>query len=295
LKSTKPKKKRDTIYIVPTRYGFLYGTIIFMFLAAGTIYENNSLLFATATLVTFGLVCMHQTHLNVNQVKISELELESGFSGQTVQWKMRLANSAPVTSFSINIRDAVIDVPPGEVFIENIPVLLRKRGRVGLKELKISSTYPFGLFYAWKWWKGDMTFFVYPSLQQNCRLPEATRASQADLNGQEDFIGHREYVPGDSAHHIDWKVQARKQKTMIKLFDTQDPQTIHLDFGQAGGVNVEERLSFLATVVRECYKLQRPFGLRMPREAFGANSTRSHYRECLRALALYGDQNERSA
>ena len=291
MKST----KRDTIDIVPTRYGFLYGFLIFLFLAAGTFYESNSLLVATATLVTFGLICMHQTHLNVNQVKISGLEMESGFSGQTVQWKIRMANTAPVTSFSINIRDAVIDVPPGTDFIENIPVYLRKRGVVRLEELKISSTYPFGLFYAWKWWKCDLTFLVYPSLQENCVMPESSRDYKADLTGQEDFIGHREYVPGDSAHHIDWKVQARKQKTMVKLFDTQDPHTIHLDFRALSTGATEAKLSFLATIVQECYKLQRPFSLRMPAEVFSANVTRDHYRACLRALALYEGKDDRAA
>lgn len=261
----------------------------------GTIYENNSLLFATATLVTFGLVCMHQTHLNVNQVSIVKLELESGFSGQIVRWKLRMKNRAPITSFSINIRDAVIDVPMGENIIENIPVLLRKRGLVKLTELKISSTYPFGLFYAWKWWKGSLTFFVYPPLLPAARIPEPDTSTQTDLSGHEDFIGHREFVPGDSAHHIDWKVQARKQKKMVKLFDTRDPEAIELNWDSIPGNDLEERLSFLSTAVQECYNLQRPFSLVLPNIRFQPNCTQSHYQACLKALALFEGHHERIA
>jgi uncharacterized protein (DUF58 family) len=283
------------VYIVPTRYGFLYGIMVIGFLFAGTIFENNNVLIAAAILVTFGLVCMHQTHLNIAQVRIIDIEPESGFSGQTVSWKVRLSNKSPINCFSLNIRDAVVDVPSGDLFIQNIGVVLRKRGPVKLSDLKISSTYPFGLFYAWKYWRGEQSYFVYPSLFADLKIPPTLESKKADLEGLEDFKGHRLFEQGESARHIDWKVYARKQTLMVKLFDTHTRDTIDLSFMSAPGQNVEDKLSFLASLIFECSKLQKNFSLQMPTEFYPASSGRGHIENCLKALAAYEGGHEEAA
>lgn len=291
----KPRERKPRVYIVPTRYGTIYGLMVMSFLFVGTAYDNNSVLVATALLVTFGLMCMHQTNTNVAQVEVESVEPESGFSGQSVSWKIRLKNKAPLTAFSINIRDAVLDIPASTTSIENIQVVLRKRGRVEMNRLKISSTYPFGLFYAWKFWNGHVQYYVYPRLHHEAIIPEGRHNDRTEISGHEDFIGHRDYIPGDSARHIDWKAQARQQKLVVKLFDTHQPDIVVLNLMDFSAHTTEEKLSQLATAVHECFKLQKVFKLVLPNEEHAPAWSHAHYEQCLRALAVYGEPHEPAA
>jgi uncharacterized protein (DUF58 family) len=290
LKFAKQPKQR--IYIVPTRYGILYGLIVLTLLVTGTAFDNSSLFFAAGLLMTFGLVCMHQTHFNVASVKILEVEPSSGFSGETVSWKLRIANHTVNTAFSINIRDALVDVPARETLIENMPVILRKRGRVLLKELKISSTYPLGLFYAWKWWEGNVHYFVYPAIKGKAEIFRHLDRAPSELDSREDFLGHRLFVSGDSAHHIDWKLHARRMKAFVKLFDTHLSEVVKLKWDDTPAGGREEKLSYLSTAVNECHKLQRPFSLSLPGIDIPAGQTRSHARKCLQRLSTFEAEDE---
>jgi uncharacterized protein (DUF58 family) len=269
--------------------------MVFFMLALGTIFSNTNCLFATAILVTFGVVCMHQTHSNISSVAIKEVDSQSGFALETIPWRIKIINQSPTASFSLNVFDDIIDAPARETTSENIPLNFKRRGRFNLSELKISSTYPLGLFYAWKWTDVNVTYYVYPELGQGEVILSNLVDTKAELESKDDFIGHRDYVSGDSGRHIDWKAQARKQKLLIKLFESTNTNVSILDWERVPGKNDEERLSVLARAIVECHKTQTPFGLKMPEVMIEVGQGQTHFERCLRYLATFGKPDEKVA
>ncbi len=282
------KNKKDPVYIVPTRYGFLYGFVIFVLISLSTVFSNTDLLLSCALLVTFGVVCMHQTHMNVVSLSIKEVDTQSGFSGEKIPWRFKILNQANTESFSVNIMKEVIDVPAREVALENISIEGETRGYFQVKEIKLSSTYPLGLFYAWKWAELDLSYYIYPALGMAGTVLAPFRDRKSELDSRDDFIGHREYVPGDSAHHIDWKVHARQQKLLIKLFDSTSTEAAILDWNRLPGENIENKLSLLARAVYECHRAQKPFGMILPELMVPIGQGPGHYEKCLQHLATFG-------
>ena len=144
---------------------------------------------------------MHQTHTNVAQLLIKNVETQSGFAKEKIYFRIEILNRGATPSFSINIFEDVIDVPARELALENISIPPSVRGEYHLEDVKISSTYPFGLFYAWKYYDTNLTYYVYPALgvAENFLIHSNDRRSE--LESRDDFIGHRDFELGDSAHH----------------------------------------------------------------------------------------------
>jgi uncharacterized protein (DUF58 family) len=287
-KKARLKEKQDRVYIVPTRHGFVYGAVVVTLISLSTIFSSTNLLLSCAVLVTFGVVCMHQTHMNVVSLKIKEVETQSGFAEEKTPWRFRILNAAATASFSVNIMEDVVDVPAREMALENISVQGTERGHFRVKEIKLSSTYPLGLFYAWKWAEVDLSYYIYPALSAVGALLAPFSDRKSELSSRDDFIGHREFLPGDSAHHIDWKVHARQQKLLIKLFDSTSTEAAILDWSRIPGENTEVKLSLLARSIYECHRSQKPYGMIFPDLTIPIGEGPGHYERCLQQLATFG-------
>jgi uncharacterized protein (DUF58 family) len=285
-------KSAERVYIVPTRYGFLYAFVVIFLLALSTFFNNTDCLIATAVLVTFGVVCMHQTNSNVGALSIKEVDSQSGFANEAIPWRFKILNQGTADSFSINIFDDVIDLHGKETSTENIFLHPKKRGRFHLDEVKISSTYPLGLFYSWKWSDVNLNYYVYPALGPAEIVLANFTDRKSELESRDDFIGHRNYIDGDSAHHIDWKAQARRQKLLVKLFESTNTNASVLDWERVPGKDIEEKLSVLTRAVHECHQTQTPFGLIMPSLSIPVGVGTAHYEHCLKYLATFGVTDE---
>jgi uncharacterized protein (DUF58 family) len=259
-------------------------------ISLSTIFANTDLLLSCAALVTFGVVCMHQTHMNIVSLEIKEVETQSGFAGEKIPWRFRILNGASSASFSINIMEDIVDVPAREVALENIAITGAARGYFQLKEIKVSSTYPLGLFYAWKWSDLDLSYFIYPELSSRGVALAPFRDRRSELDSRDDFIGHREFVQGDSAHHIDWKVQARQQKLLVNLFESTSTEAAILDWKRLPGENTEFKLSILTRAVFDCHRAQKPFGMILPEQTIPIGQGPGHYERCLQSLAVFGQE-----
>lgn len=288
-------KSAERVYIVPTRYGFLYGFVVIFLLALATFFNNSDCLLATAVLVTFGVVCMHQTNSNVGGLSIKEVDSQSGFANEAIPWRFKILNQGAADSFSINIFDDVIDLHGKETSTENILLHAKQRGRFHLDEVKISSTYPLGLFYSWKWSEVNLNYYIYPALGPPEIILSNFTDRKSELESRDDFIGHRNYIDGDSAHHVDWKAQARKQKLLVKLFESTNTNASILDWSRVPGKDIEERLSVLTRAIHECYQTQTPFGLIMPELSVPVGVGVNHYVHCLKYLATFGEPREKVA
>jgi uncharacterized protein (DUF58 family) len=103
----------------------------------------------------------------------------------------------------------------------------------------------------------------------------------------------RDYVPGESQRHIDWKAVARGQPLMTKQFTAEADGAVHLDFSAIAFAGTEERLSQLALWVIEAERAQRSYGLRLPGTEIPPAAGQSHFHQCLRALSLFQSREQK--
>jgi uncharacterized protein (DUF58 family) len=289
LKSAESKSK---IYIVPTRRGFAYGLWTIALLITGAVTGNHALIGVLTLLITLGLLTMHLTHLNLARLQIKAVEVEPGFAGENGVLRMKVNNplDTPMVSLQIGeqIEGNVLNVPAGERWLPNLNIALAKRGIHQIDSIKIASVYPLGLFYAWTNWEGEAVSIVYPSRDPEREIhPTQVLNDSQGLGSELEFDGHRNAIEGDSARRLDWKVYARSQKLLFKLYDreTEDPMILRWD--SIPGSDVEEKLSALSTSIDACKRSRRPIGLVLPDQQFPVRSSEDHYVKCLEALAVF--------
>jgi uncharacterized protein (DUF58 family) len=136
--------------------------------------------------------------------------------------------------------------------------LLPKRGRYEIREVKVSSRYPFGFFLKDRNYPAQAECICYPRILP----PEKLDLGSIDLRGSfqrfERGLGHdlymiRDYVPSDSARHVHWKASAKASQLKTREYAAEESNrvTVALDrFGQREDVERFEWLvSYAASIV----------------------------------------------
>jgi uncharacterized protein (DUF58 family) len=103
----------------------------------------------------------------------------------------------------------------------------------------------------------------------------------------DDFAGLRDYVPGESQRHIDWKAVARGRPLMTKELAAETKGAVSLDFFELRFADLEEKLSQLTLWVIEAERARQPYGLRLPGLEISPALGQMHFHSCLRALSLF--------
>lgn len=294
--------RKGRIYIIPTRFGLAFILGACVMLLVGATYQNNLVNLLAFFMLSLIFVAMVQTHNNLKDITVEALDADSSFSGSEFVITAVLHNNSKTPRFNLGT-DLRKRVP--EVVYENVLPLLphgsiklrsaykaKKRGHYRIDEIKVSTVYPLGLFYAWIWLNSKGDYFVYPEPKGHRSFPligvgqEATHA-QRSLEG-EDFHGHRKFDSGDSPRHIDWKAHARGRPLMIKQFTEGTASAVWFEWNALEGLETEEKLSQLAAWIEEARKRRLPFGLKTPAGLFEPGHGLQHATRCLEHLAVYG-------
>ncbi|MES9897239.1 MAG: DUF58 domain-containing protein, partial [Candidatus Thiodiazotropha endolucinida] len=100
-----------------------------------------------------------------------------------------------------------------------------RRGKFQLRQLTLSSSYPFGVVRHSRHLTTDrLDVLVLPRVYNLQRIPLPVIAdanSDGDLRipqqgGQDEFVAVREYTQGDTLRHIHWRASARQQQLVVK-------------------------------------------------------------------------------
>jgi len=168
----------------------------------------------------------------------------------------------------------------------------RQRGEYQVGTLCLTSAYPLGFIRFLKKFASAQTYIVNPKPAGDVRLPSSfvhrrDGRTLTELGEGDDFAGVRDYVPGESQRHIDWRAVARGQALMTKQFAAEAEGVVYFDFAALHFANVEERLSQLALWIIEAERARRPYGLRLPGTEIPPAIGQPHFHQCLRALSLF--------
>ncbi|MBI3570866.1 MAG: DUF58 domain-containing protein [Gammaproteobacteria bacterium] len=284
--------------MLPTRFGLLFALLLMVQLLAAINYGNGLAYALTFLLGSLAVVSMLYTHRNLFRLRLSAGICAPVFAGETAVFRIHLANDSPTPRFGVMVMQnkneiACVDIPAhGSADVE-VPVPAVKRGWLTMPAVTLTTRFPLGLLYSWSRRVAlDHSCLVYPRAAEptplQTRAEESLEPTTGIKTGGDDYIGAREFQPGDSPRHVDWKAVARGEPWRVKQFGGGYQATVWLDWDTLEGIDVETRLSILTRWVLDAERDGMLYGLRLPEQTLNPSSGEPHQHECLKRLALFG-------
>jgi uncharacterized protein (DUF58 family) len=296
--------KQRSIFILPTRAGFGLALALFIMLLGAINYNNSMSYILTFLLGSMAIVSILHTHRNLYGLQIETGKATPVFAGETAHFELWLENRGQQARYELvwqshlpttvkKSADLIVDIPANQRVNLMIPIPTYQRGPIQLGKLTLYTRFPLGLFHAWAYVHLKHDTLVYPSPRGDKTLP---REQSADSFGEgsphdgsgEDFLGYRNYQPGDSPRHIDWKAVAREQEWLIKQFGGMSAATVWLTWEEVSTFNdLETALSQLCLWILIAERQGAQYGLQIPGQTLEPDLGERHREQCLRALALF--------
>jgi uncharacterized protein (DUF58 family) len=303
------QRQRIRIYILPTRFGWMLALFLVVMLLGAINYSNSMghlLVFLLASLVH---TAMLHTHRNVNHLNIQHCHAEPVFCGQAAHFHIVLKNDRDQDKQQVELSRR----PPSQnrrffgafrgfeshTLIPHIPALASvdttlniptsRRGYQPLGTVKLSTTFPLGLFTSWHQHKTDAKVLVFPRPLGDLPIP-TTHAIGESANttsdlGDDDFAGLRPYREGDTKQRIAWK-KAQQSQLETKQFHATSHGQRCLSWADTQG-DVETRLSQLSAWLVKSDQDKVATRLELPNQVIDYGIGDKHLQICLTALATY--------
>lgn len=302
--------KRQRVFIFLSRHGLIFVTLLLVMLLGAVNYNSSMAYVLVFLLSSLFMVCMLHTYKNLRGLALKSSEPAAVFAGQTACFPILLDNrfgpartELIIGPYPKNIarkkrallEDTLViaNVDADHLHRITIPIAANKRGRLLLGRLRITSTYPLGLFRAWSYMPSSQTCLVYPKPAGSFELPlpsEYELEEQMGVKtGTDDFVGFRKYRQGDSIRNIDWKAVARERGLLVKRFSGSGASKMQLSWEQTQHLgDIEQRLSQLCRWVLEADKLGYHYALTLPDASIELGTGEAHKHRCLSKLAGHG-------
>jgi len=151
-------------------------------------------------------------------------------------------------------------------FLSRADMVPRRRGRIRMESLRLSTTFPFGLVRASRRFDQPASLLVWPArgrlttaLIGKGASESASTAPSVRAGGQDDFYGLREYRLGDNARWIHWRRSAGRAEPVIREMSRPRPRTLWValdtcvpgDGSPAERARRERSIRFAATLIEE--------------------------------------------
>jgi uncharacterized protein (DUF58 family) len=264
----------------------------------GSMNYSNSMGFMFTFLIgATALVSVLHSYRNLSQLHLRALNPKPVFAGDTAEFPIVIDNRSSSERFalSLNYNNIVCvnnDIASNTHITVKLPLATSKRGEFIVGKCELNSRFPLGLVTARTFINHKTPCLVYPAPSGNRPLPEPTSSSSGEHathgEGADDFLGFRQYQPGDSARHIYWKVAAHSNDLLVKQFASQGPAEVWLDWDLLRDLTIEARLSQLCKWVLEAESSGIQYGLKLPDvEPIPPANGPVHQHTCLSQLARF--------
>jgi uncharacterized protein (DUF58 family) len=171
------------------------------------------------------------------------------------------------------------------------------RGNIRIGAATVKSSFPFGLAWYSKTICEACDVLVFPKIQPvHDEMPHwyggmGKGVERINLFGTVPFL-LRDYVPGDSYKHIEWKKTARTGKLITKVPAEEDALEIIVRLSRNAS---EQALSKAASLIVHFSRTRAPLRLQGPGLNLGPGMGKQFVRELLTVLALWDANMERNS
>lgn len=290
---------KNRVYILPTKTGVLFGVLLIILLL-GSVNYGKSLGFVLVFLLAgVGNVVMFATWRNLAGLRLRAGGSSPVFAGEEAKFSVQLENNDSAVRYSVAISQdgkeyEVVDVPADGVGQIHFRKMAEQRGMLSAGRFRLYTEFPTGLFVAWTWIELNMQCVVYPKPVASAALPAGNSMTDGETvlhaDGLEEYTGLRKYQAGDSWRRVSWKASARSDEVYTKEFAGGQPELQWIEWKAITASGTEARLSIMTRLVMDAEAGQRYYGLRMPNIELSPDHGNRHYLQCLKTLALYGNE-----
>lgn len=171
-----------------------------------------------------------------------------------------------------------VHLPPRRLFRAGSRFTPRRRGKIQLRGIELSTSFPFGLVRASRRSDHDDSLVIWPArgrLKKRLLHRGAVETSHAAPSpasgGQDEFFGLREYRPGDNPRWIHWRRTAMLNTPVVREMSKPLPEELWVmiethrrDLSDVGQATMERMLRFAATLIDHAFAKSYMVGLAMP-------------------------------
>ncbi len=289
------------IYILPTKAGVIFaGTLVVMLLASIN-YQLNLGYALTFLLTGAALVSMHLTHGNLRRLTLHLRPVAACFAGQPAQLDVVISNPGhdrfgllllfeDRTAFGK--ASAWCDVSAGAQSKLMLSFVPPHRGWHAVPALVLATVFPLGLFRAWTVWRPATPVLAWPRPEEPAPALPASAAQPDDERDAHrgpgsEIDGVRPWRRGDTMRQVVWKKVARSGELVSRETAGSATRELWLDWTDAGGADVEQRLSRLSAWIVRADREGIDTGLRLPAQTLALGQGDAHRRAALDALAKF--------
>ncbi|WP_052140098.1 DUF58 domain-containing protein [Janthinobacterium lividum] len=300
------------VHIRPSRAGLAFAALLLALWIAAVNYHLGLGYALTYFAAACAIADMLFASRNLAGLALAATPGEPVFAGSQATFTLRLINRSTRPRHAIRLAVINSTAAPSQADIAahgetavSIVVAARQRGWLDAPSMRLSGSFPLGLFIAWCHWQPEARLLVYPQPEQNApplpvpagTVQQAQQTQQLRSSGGAlELAGVRAYQPGDPLHRLAWRQIARHDGE--HLFSKQFQPAADAQSGAARGSIVfdhaalhaltpEARLSRLAAWVLQAERTGLPYGLRLGTLTLAPALGASQRDACLRALALH--------
>jgi len=137
-------------------------------------------------------------------------------------------------------------LPSGAELAADMELCFPRRGRYQQNSFGLATRFPFAFLTKTRHVPLSREILVYPAVQPTDEffevLPLITGEFETFTRGRgDDLYRIREYMPEDSARHVDWKATAKSGSLKVREFSREDERKVRLIFDNPGPGTVSEQ------------------------------------------------------
>lgn len=228
---------------------------------------------------------------------------EEIFAGMASTFKLRISNTKRfIPSFLIRVECfggqgvTIPLVPRSDSASGNVTLTFTERGHAGIGQIVVSSPFPVNFFTRYWIFAVDRDFVVFPRLIHGPLSGNGLekRTSGSSIHHGRGLDGELERISAYSGREplrmIHWKLSARSDDLLVKIFGSQATMPLIIDLNAQPGQGMEERISHAAWLVKH-WVHNRPVGLKFENRIIPAEAGHRHGLKLMTELALWGKDN----
>jgi uncharacterized protein (DUF58 family) len=287
-----------------TRIGRTYLVVTFG-VGLGALNTGNNLLYLVlGLLLSMVVVSGVLSERCLRHLSLRRLGTESAFAGEPFAYRWAITrHRGHAFALTLSEVDTPLEgegrvgyLPAGAEHVVRADLTAPRRGPLRLSGVRVTTTWPLGLFAKTRVFELEGTLLVYPQRGYACRLPgEALQGSIGDASsprrndGTGDMAGLRELGPAEDARRVHWRKSASIGK-LLKVEREREERRTYLLTVEAGltGDALERRCEEVAALTHELIEAGHEVGLETPGERLRPAPGAPQERRILRALAWVG-------
>jgi len=291
------------IRLRPNRHTIALGAMLVTMWYASSAQQNGGAFVLTFLTLALAMVSLLHAWTNLRAVEIQAGVIPAVQEGEMVRvplalsvGKGRVPCGLEVTASSAVEPVFIETLTPGQPTRIELKLRPSHHGKSEKIKIVVRSYYPLGFFTTTRMVEVAQSRMVLPKPEGTIPLPPATQGTATNLQSRpaknqgdgEDFAGVREWVPGDSLRHVDWKAVARERPMMVKLWSGSPPSVVWLNWDSLN-LPEDERTRQIAQWVVLAEQEGLAYGMRLHGVVISPDYGPVHQRRCMEALATHGE------